>query len=89
LLDYALFGIWVFYGLMVAGLITLRRTRPDLPRPYRMWGYPVTAIIFLLVTVWFLVNTLVTRPIPALAGTALILTGVPAYALWKRFGRAL
>jgi APA family basic amino acid/polyamine antiporter len=86
LIDYALFGIWVFYGLMIGAVIVLRRTQPDLPRPYRMWGYPVTPGIFLAITVWFLGNMLVTRPGPAWAGLGLMLTGVPAYFLWQRFG---
>jgi APA family basic amino acid/polyamine antiporter len=86
LADYALFGIWVFYGLMVAGVMVLRRTRADVPRPYRMWGYPVTPLVFLAITVWFLGNMLATRPVPALAGLGLMLTGVPAYVIWRRYG---
>lgn len=89
LIDYSLFGIWVFYGLMIAAVIVLRRTQPDLPRPYRMWGYPVTPLVFLAITLWFLINMLVTRPGPAFAGLGLILTGVPAYLLWKRYGQRL
>lgn len=62
-LDAALlFDIWVFYGLMIAAVMVLRRTRPDLPRPYRMWGYPATPIAFLAITLWFLINMLMTRP---------------------------
>ena len=87
LIDYCLFGIWVFYGLMIGALMVLRRTQPHLPRPYRMWGYPVTPMIFLAITVWFLGNMLVTRPGPAWAGMGLMLTGVPAYFLWQRFGK--
>jgi APA family basic amino acid/polyamine antiporter len=86
LIDYSLFGIWLFYGLMIAAVIVLRRTRPDLPRPYQMWGYPLTPVVFLLVTLWFLVNTLITRPTASLAGLGLISTGVPAYFLWRRYG---
>ena len=89
LIDYALFGIWLFYALMVAAVIVLRRTRADVPRPYRMWGYPVTPLVFLAITVWFLGNMLVTRPGPALAGLGLIMTGVPAYLVWKRYGQRL
>lgn len=87
LIDYALFGIWVFYGLMIGAVMVLRKRRPNLPRPYRMWGYPVTPMIFLAITVWFLGNMLVTRPGPAWAGMGLMLTGVPAYFLWQRFGK--
>ena len=87
LMDYALFGIWVFYALMIAAVIVLRRTRPDVPRPYRMWGYPVTPVVFLLVTLWFLANMLITRPEASFAGLGLILTGLPAYLVWRRSGR--
>ena len=50
LAEYAMFATWLFYGVMVAGVIVLRRTQPDLPRPYRMWGYPFTPLLFLAVT---------------------------------------
>jgi APA family basic amino acid/polyamine antiporter len=88
LIDYSLFGIWVFYGLMIGAVMLLRRTRPDLPRPYRMWGYPVTPFVFLAITVWFLGNMLVTRPGASLAGLGLMLTGVPAYFIRRRYGRS-
>ena len=84
LLDYAMFAIWLSYGFMVAGVIVLRIKRPGLIRPYRMWGYPVTPILFLLITAWFLGNMIVTRPVPSLAGLGLILTGVPIYFFWAR-----
>ncbi|HEX6894536.1 MAG TPA: amino acid permease [Bryobacteraceae bacterium] len=87
LMDYALFGIWAFYALMIAGVMVLRRTRADVPRPYRMWGYPITPLVFLAITLWFLVNMLITRPGPAFAGLGLILTGLPAYLIWRRFSR--
>lgn len=84
LLDYAMFALWLSYGVMVAGVIVLRRTHPQAPRPYRMWGYPVTAVLFLLFTAAFLINMLITRPIPSLAGLLLILSGVPVYFIWLR-----
>jgi APA family basic amino acid/polyamine antiporter len=87
LIDYSLFGIWVFYGLMIAAVMVLRRTRPDLPRPYRMWGYPATPLAFLAITLWFLINMLVTRPGASFASLGLMLTGVPAYFLWRRQGQ--
>jgi APA family basic amino acid/polyamine antiporter len=83
LADYAMFALWIFYGLMILGLMILRHTRPDLPRPYRMWGYPVTPLLFLAVALWFLINTLITRPGPALAGLGFIATGVPVYFAWR------
>lgn len=89
LVDYAMFAIWLSYGFMVAGVIVLRIRRPELARPYRMWGYPVTAVLFLLITGWFLGNMIVTRPLPSLAGLGLILTGVPIYFTWARKDRAV
>jgi APA family basic amino acid/polyamine antiporter len=86
LIDYAMFAIWVSYVFMIAGVLVLRRTQPDLPRPYKMWGYPVTPLLFLAVALWFLGNMLVTRPVPSLAGLALIASGVPVYFVWRRFG---
>jgi basic amino acid/polyamine antiporter, APA family len=86
LLDYAMFATWLSYGLMVAGVIVLRYRRPDLARPYRMWGYPVTPALFVAITCWFLVNMLKTRPLPSLAGLLLIATGIPVYFLWARHG---
>ena len=87
LLDYAMFALWLSYGLMVAGVIVLRRTQPALARPYRMWGYPVTAILFLAITAWFLINMLVTRPIPSFAGLLLIASGIPVFFVWKHRSR--
>jgi basic amino acid/polyamine antiporter, APA family len=84
LIDYAMFGLWLSYGAMVAGLIVLRVRRPELPRPYRMWGYPLTPILFLAITVWFLGNMLLTRAVPSLIGLGLTLAGIPVYFIWAR-----
>jgi APA family basic amino acid/polyamine antiporter len=84
LIDYAMFAIWLSYVFMIGGVMVLRRTQPELPRPYKMWGYPVTPVLFLLVAVGFLGNMLVTRPGPSLAGLGLILAGIPVYFFWRR-----
>lgn len=84
LLDYATFALWLSYGVMVAGVIVLRRTHPELTRPYRMWGYPATAIVFLVFTAAFLANMVIKRPIPSLAGLLLIASGIPVYFIWVR-----
>jgi APA family basic amino acid/polyamine antiporter len=84
LAEYSMFALWIFYGLMVLGVVLLRFKRPGLPRPYRMWGYPATPFLFLAVAAYFVGNTLVTRPGPSLAGLALIATGVPVYLVWRK-----
>ncbi|MBV8205707.1 MAG: amino acid permease [Acidobacteria bacterium] len=84
LLDYAMFAIWLSYAAMVAGVIALRRRRPELQRPFRMPGYPVTAVLFVAFALWFLGNMLRTRPGPSLAGLLLIAIGAPIYWLTQR-----
>ena len=82
LITYAMPALWFFYALMVLGVMLLRHRRPDLPRPYRMWGYPVTPLLFLIVAVAFIANSMVTQPGPSLAAFGLIAAGVPVYFLW-------
>ena len=85
--DYVVFGSWIFYGLATASVFVFRKRMPDAERPYRAWGYPVVPVLFLLVTGWLLVNTLLTTPKQALIGLALIALGLPVYAYWSRMNR--
>ncbi len=84
LTDYAIFAHWLFYGLTAASLFVLRRTQPDAERPYRTWGYPVVPGLFVLVTLWLLLNTILTVPSQALFGLGLIALGLPFYFYWAR-----
>jgi basic amino acid/polyamine antiporter, APA family len=83
LFSYSTFTFWIFYAMTVAGVLILRRKYPDMPRPYKMWGYPVTPLIFVAVATWFVANTLISRPGPSLIGLAMIASGVPAYYAWR------
>lgn len=83
LISYAMFSAWVFYGLTAAGVLLLRYRQPDRPRPFMMWGYPVTLALFLAVAVAFLANLLVAAPGPALIAAAIIASGVPVYFFWR------
>ena len=87
LFSFVLFAMWLFHGMTVFGVILLRRRAPDLPRPYRMWGYPLSPLLFTLFALWFVVNTLWTRPGPSLVGALIVAGGVPVYYLWKRTGK--
>jgi basic amino acid/polyamine antiporter, APA family len=58
LTDYAIFGLWIFYGLVTAAVFILRHKLPDTERPYRAWGYPVVPVLFLLATALLLGTTL-------------------------------
>ncbi len=84
LIDYRIFGVWMFNLITVAGVIALRRKRPDLHRPYRMWGYPYTAVAFIAVASAFMVNTMIHRPEPSLSGLAIMAAGIPVYYLRRR-----
>jgi basic amino acid/polyamine antiporter, APA family len=83
LADKFILGIWPFYALAVGAVFVLRRTRPDLQRPYRTWGYPVVPILFLLASIGMVVNALVTEPRDTGITFLIILAGVPAYYAWK------
>jgi len=84
LTDMYIFILWIFFGLSGGAVLVLRRTMPDAERPYRVWGYPVVPILFLLVTVFLLVNTLIATPSRALAGIVLIILGLPVYEYFRR-----
>jgi APA family basic amino acid/polyamine antiporter len=87
LTDYVIFASWIFYGLTTASVFIFRRRLPDAERPYRTWGYPVVPALFLLVTGWLLLNTLLTAPRQSLTGLALIALGLPVYWYWSRHNR--
>ena len=78
-------GLWPFYVLTVAGVYVLRRTQPDLPRPYRTWGYPVVPAVFLLASLGMLANALVTDPRDTGLTLLVIVVGIPIYYAWRRF----
>lgn len=84
LYTYVIFAAVLFHVLTGASVFVLRRTRPELPRPYRTWGYPVVPALFLLGSVLLVGNTLVERPVESLWGLGLVAAGVPAYVLWRR-----
>ncbi len=87
LFTYVVFAAWVFYALAGFAVIILRRKRPELARPYRVFGYPWVPIAFVLASTWFLVNTLIEKPAEAGLGVLMVALGVPAFYLWRRKGR--
>ena len=83
LFTYVIFGEWIFFGLTVGSVIVLRKKRPDLPRPYKTLGYPVTPIIFILAAMYISVNSLISQFKGTIFGLIIILLGVPAYLYWR------
>ena len=84
LISYVVFTDWIFFGLAAFSVILFRRRAPDASRPYRVHGYPFTPLLFVAVSGWFVVSTLMERPAQALAGLGFLALGVPVYAFWKR-----
>jgi basic amino acid/polyamine antiporter, APA family len=86
LADKFILGIWPFYVLTVATVFVLRRRRPDLPRPYRVWGYPLVPAVFLLASAGMVANALVTDPVNTGVTLLIIAVGLPVYWVRARLG---
>lgn len=84
LFTYVMFASILFNVATGVALFKLRRDRPDHPRPYRTWGYPVVPLVFIAGSVAFVANTLLERPTESLAGLGLLALGLPAYWYWRR-----
>ena len=78
------FAVWIFFALMAVALVRLRRTEPNLPRPYRAWGYPWTPLVFVLAAVAMTVNLWIDRPLRSSLGLLVILAGVPFFYYRRR-----
>lgn len=108
LLDWVVFGDWIFFGLAVATLFVYRRREragqadgqaganaPTVPAGaaaahtgYRAWGYPVTPALFVAAAAVVVVSSVLSNPLNALYGTALLLAGIPVFLFWRRRARA-
>lgn len=82
--TYVIFGGTVFYLLAIASVFVLRRRRPDLPRPYRTWGYPWTPLAYTLASLVLLGSMLRETPTESCAGLAIIAAGLPAFWAFDR-----
>ena len=84
LFSYVIFGGTVFYGLSIVSVFFLRFQRPDLPRPYRTWGYPLTPVAYTAASLLLLTSMLQSDTVESLAGLAIIAAGIPAYLIFSR-----
>ncbi|MBI1738489.1 MAG: amino acid permease [Acidobacteria bacterium] len=82
LLDYVVFSVLVFYVLTIAGIFVLRRKRPDAPRPYRAFGYPVVPVLYIVAAVTIMVVLALYRTQTAGPGLLIVLLGIPVYCFW-------
>ena len=86
LFTFVMFVAIMFWIGAASSVITLRRKHPDLRRPYRAWGFPWVAYVFILASSGILVNALVEKPLESLAGLLLTVAGIPVYFFWRRQG---
>ena len=84
LLDYVISAALLFYILTIAGVFRLRATRPDAPRPYRAFGYPIVPALYIAGAVAILVMLLIYRPATTWPGFAIVALGVPVFVLFRR-----
>lgn len=76
--------VWLIFGFVGAGLFVLRKSKPNLTRPYKVWGYPITPILFVSACVVLVINTLLVYTSESIVGLLLMLGGIPVYMYLKK-----
>lgn len=84
LFTFAMFVAIMFWIAAAFSVFTLRKKFPDLPRPYKTWGYPVIPSLFIAASLGILLNTLLNKPVQSLAGLGFTALGIPVYYYWKK-----
>jgi APA family basic amino acid/polyamine antiporter len=85
LLDYVIFAVLIFFTLTILAIFILRVKKPDIPRPYKAFGYPVIPALYILTTVTIMVILLIYKPKYTFPGLIIVLLGIPVYYLWKKY----
>ena len=88
LLEYIVPAELLFYVLMIAAVMVLRRKKPDAERPYRTWGYPAVPIMSMLLAALLIVDLSFLAPTTSGIGILIVLTGVPVYFFWRKSAAA-
>jgi APA family basic amino acid/polyamine antiporter len=84
LFTYVIFTGWIFYAIAVAGVLVLRRKQPELPRPYRVPGYPWVPLLFVIAAAGLTLNTIAADFVHAVIGIGVVLVGLPVYLLFRQ-----
>ena len=82
------FAVWIFFALTAIAVFRLRRTEPELARPYRAWGYPWTVVIFLVAAIALTINLWMDQPVRSSLGLLVIMAGVPFFYRWRKMRQA-
>jgi APA family basic amino acid/polyamine antiporter len=84
LLDYVIFAVLLFYILTIAGIFVLRKKRPEMPRPYKAFGYPVLPLLYIGLAGLIEILLLLYKPYYTWPGLFIVLLGVPVYFFWRK-----
>jgi APA family basic amino acid/polyamine antiporter len=84
LYSYTMFATWIFLALTAVALVRLRTTESEMPRPFRVWGYPWTPLTFAAAAFVISANLWVIRPLRSSIGIAIILLGIPFLWHWRK-----
>jgi len=87
LLDYVIFAVLIFFTLTILAIFVLRVKQPDIPRPYKAFGYPVIPAIYILTTVFIMIILLIYKPNYTFPGLGIVLLGIPVFYLWKKYNK--
>ncbi|AKD05439.1 amino acid transporter [Pontibacter korlensis] len=82
LLDYVVFAVMLFYILTIVGIFVLRKKRPELPRPYKAFGYPVLPALYVLISSAICIILLIDKPKFTWPGLIIVALGIPVYYLF-------
>jgi APA family basic amino acid/polyamine antiporter len=87
LLDYVIFAVLIFFTLTILSIFILRVKRPDIPRPYKAFGYPVVPAIYILIVVAIMIILLIYKPNYTFPGLGIVILGIPVFFLWRKYNR--
>lgn len=87
LLDYVIFAVLIFFTLTIFSIFILRVKRPDIPRPYKAFGYPVVPAIYILIVVTIMIILLIYKPNYTFPGLGIVILGIPVFFLWRKYNR--
>ncbi len=84
LLDYVIFAVLIFFSITILAIFVLRVKRPEIPRPYKAFGYPVIPAIYILTTLTIMIILLIYKPNYTFPGLVIVLLGIPVFFLWRK-----
>jgi len=84
LLDYVIFAVLLFFALTIFAIFILRKKRPDIPRPYKAFGYPIIPFVYILAITAIMIILLIFKPGYTFPGLAIVLLGIPVFFIWDR-----